>query len=78
MIKTTARIITRSSKSDYPQLLASKSSGSIVMAYQSMVDGKSFAGVVVHTPDGNNIGDWSDRWQHEAFDAFSGEITLKQ
>jgi hypothetical protein len=59
--------------------MTSESSKKVVLAYQdSAIDGKSFTGVVVATPDSNDIGEWSDCWQKSAFEVFSGEIAMKQ
>ena len=75
-MKTTAKVLPSPDKK-YPLLVKSKSSASIVLAYKSVKDDR-FAGVVVHTPDGNNIGDSSEMYCNEAFEPFYGEITLKQ
>ena len=77
-IKTKIDYIEKAVCAEYPVLLKSKSDSKIVLAYQSIFEDKSFAGVVVATSDNNNIGEWSDCWHISAFDIFSGEITMKQ
>lgn len=78
MITTTAKIIDKGISKEYPLLLKSKSSSIVVFAYESTIKDKTFAGVVIHTSDGNGIGEWSSCWDKAGFDVFNGEITLKQ